>query len=39
MAMADLVAAMPGDRSLLIVEDDKSFLQRLAAPWRAAALP
>jgi two-component system, response regulator RegA len=30
MAMADLVAAMPGDRTLLIVEDDKSFLQRLA---------
>ena len=30
MAMADLVAAMPGDRSLLFVEDDKSFLQRLA---------
>jgi two-component system response regulator RegA len=30
MAMADLVAAMPPDRSLLIVEDDKSFLQRLA---------
>jgi two-component system, response regulator RegA len=30
MAMADLVAAMPADRSLLIVEDDKSFLQRLA---------
>ena len=30
MAMADLVAAMPTDRSLLIVEDDKSFLQRLA---------
>ena len=29
MAMADLVAA-PADRSLLIVEDDKSFLQRLA---------
>ncbi|HEY6602580.1 MAG TPA: ActR/PrrA/RegA family redox response regulator transcription factor [Xanthobacteraceae bacterium] len=28
--MADLVAAMPVDRSLLIVEDDKSFLQRLA---------
>src|SRR5262249_44174662 len=25
-----VVAAMPGDRSLLIVEDDKSFLQRLA---------
>src|SRR3989454_9643322 len=30
MAMADLVAAMPGDGSLLIVEDDKSSLQRLA---------
>jgi two-component system, response regulator RegA len=31
MAMADLMAAaMPSDRSLLIVEDDKSFLQRLA---------
>ena len=30
MAMADMVAAMPADRSLLIVEDDKSFLQRLA---------
>ena len=30
MAMADLVAAMPGDRSLLIDEDDKSCLQRLA---------
>src|SRR5260370_23687681 len=30
MAMADLVAAMPADRSLLIVENDKSFLQRLA---------
>src|SRR5437764_4001939 len=30
MASADLVAAIPGDRSLLIVEDDKSFLQRLA---------
>jgi two-component system, response regulator RegA len=31
MSMADLVAAaMPSDRSLLIVEDDKSFLQRLA---------
>jgi two-component system, response regulator RegA len=29
--MADLIAAaMPSDRSLLIVEDDKSFLQRLA---------
>ena len=37
MAMADLVAAaMPSDRSLLIVEDDKSFLQRLARPWKAA---
>jgi two-component system response regulator RegA len=30
MSMADLLAAMPADRSLLIVEDDKSFLQRLA---------
>jgi two-component system, response regulator RegA len=31
MAMADLVnAAIAGDRSLLIVEDDKAFLQRLA---------
>jgi two-component system response regulator RegA len=31
MAMADYAdAAMPSDRSLLIVEDDKSFLQRLA---------
>ena len=30
MAMADLVVAMPADRSLLIVENDKSFLQRLA---------
>ena len=31
MSMADLVAAaMPNDRSLLIVEDDKSFLARLA---------
>jgi two-component system response regulator RegA len=31
MAMADMVAAaMPSDRSLLIVEDDKFFLQRLA---------
>ena len=30
MAMADLLSAMPADRSLLIVEDDKSFLQRLA---------
>src|ERR1700674_1158838 len=26
----NLIAAIPGDRSLLIVEDDKSFLQRLA---------
>ena len=31
MATADYAAAvMPSDRSLLIVEDDKSFLQRLA---------
>src|SRR6476646_9378758 len=30
IAMADFAAAMPSDRSLLIVEDDKSFLQRLA---------
>ena len=30
MDMADFAAAMPSDRSLLIVEDDKSFLQRLA---------
>src|SRR3974377_1909189 len=31
MAMADVrSAALPGDRSLLIVEDDKSFLQRLS---------
>ena len=30
MAMADFAAVMPNDRSLLIVEDDKSFLQRLA---------
>jgi two-component system response regulator RegA len=31
MAMADLfAAAMPSDRSLLIVEDDKPFQQRLA---------
>jgi two-component system, response regulator RegA len=31
MAMTDVIAAaMPSDRSLLIVEDDKSFLQRLA---------
>ena len=28
--MSDLAAQIPGDRSLLIVEDDKSFLQRLA---------
>src|SRR6201995_5574997 len=26
----NVIAAIPGDRSLLIVEDDKSFLQRLA---------
>jgi two-component system response regulator RegA len=31
MTMADLIAAaMPSDRSLLIVEDDRSFQQRLA---------
>jgi two-component system response regulator RegA len=31
MALADMIAAaMPSDRTLLIVEDDKSFLQRLA---------
>ena len=31
MTMAELVAAMmSSDRSLLIVEDDKSFLRRLA---------
>src|SRR6266513_5631279 len=30
MAMADLAAAIPVERSLLIVDDDKSFLQRLA---------
>ena len=36
MAMADLVAAaMPSDRSLLIVEDDKAFLQRLARAMEA----
>jgi two-component system, response regulator RegA len=28
--MTDIAAHIPGDRSLLIVEDDKSFLQRLA---------
>src|SRR3989441_6654251 len=28
--MAEFAAAMPSDRTLLIVEDDKSFLQRLA---------
>src|ERR1700747_2314166 len=28
--MTETTPAMPGDRSLLIVEDDKSFLQRLA---------
>ena len=36
MAMADYVAAaMPSDRSLLIVEDDKAFLQRLARAMEA----
>jgi two-component system, response regulator RegA len=29
-SMSDIAAHIPGDRSLLIVEDDKSFLQRLA---------
>ena len=28
--MADVAAAIPSERSLLIVDDDKSFLQRLA---------
>ena len=28
--MPDLAAAIPAERSLLIVDDDKSFLQRLA---------
>src|SRR5262249_4443478 len=31
----NLVAAIPGDRTLLIVEDDKSFLQRLARAMEA----
>ena len=36
MALADYVAAaMPSDRSLLIVEDDKAFLQRLARAMEA----
>ncbi len=36
MAMAECVtAAIAGDRSLLIVEDDKSFLQRLARAMEA----
>src|SRR2546430_13045343 len=35
MAMPDLAAPMPGHRSLLIVEDDKSFLQRLARAMEA----
>src|SRR5262249_18082437 len=39
MAMADFVAAMPGGRSLLIVEDDKSFLQRLPPPPEGPRLP
>src|SRR5437867_6861605 len=30
MALADVAAAVPADRALLLVEDDKSFLQRLA---------
>ena len=37
--MADLMAAaMPSDRSLLIVEDDKSFLQRLARAMEGRGL-
>ena len=41
VSMADLVAAaMPNDRSLLIVEDDKAFLVRLARAmeWRGFAV-
>src|SRR3974377_2348561 len=30
MAMAEFTAETPGDRSILIVEDDKSFLHRLS---------
>lgn len=30
LAMTDIAAAIPSERSLLIVDDDKSFLQRLA---------
>src|SRR5262249_6959622 len=38
--MADFVAAMPGGRSLLIVEEDKTFLQRLPpAPRRPRVSP
>jgi two-component system response regulator RegA len=33
--MADLTAALPQDRSLLIVEDDRSFLARLARAMEA----
>ena len=34
-AVADRAIADPGERSLLIVEDDKSFLQRLARAMEA----
>jgi two-component system, response regulator RegA len=30
MAMAEFLASLPADRSILIVEDDKSFLHRLS---------
>src|SRR5262249_7505325 len=39
MAMADLVAAMSGDRSLLIAEDHKSSLQRLARARAGRGFP
>ena len=40
MTMTDVVAPapIPGERTLLIVEDDKSFLHGSRAPWRPAAL-
>ena len=37
MAETDAAAPIPGERTLLIVEDDKSFLQRLARAMEAAA--
>src|SRR5260370_41184895 len=38
--MADMATAeTPGDRSLLIVEDDKSFLQRLARAMEQRGFP